>query len=425
VWVAAAALVGQAAPAAASVFDTYGFGARAAAMANAHVAAADDYTAVYYNPAALTVHKVPQTGVGVEVIVPALRIDGRFGPDDAQPVEPTSNVGVHLGLLFPLGGLIENRFAIGVGIYLPTIQVTRVDSFDPATPHFYRYGALPDKINVALGLAFEPHEAISLGIGYQYLGRLDGNARVELDLLNRRFSRKDVAVDIQGVGGLTAGLHIRPLPGLSFGLSYRAPLSIEYDLIVEILLKDVGLLSVNIDGIALYTPPQYSLGVAWHTGDLTFAADLIWARWSEAPDPAPHFDLTLDGAPIGLDPIDAASGPIDLAAEDTLSPHVGVEWAPTESTRLRAGWALQPTPLPAQTGYGNHLDGDVHLIGLGTGYRFADPFEVHQAPITLDLSAQVALMPARSHQKAVADAGPDLETSGHIWHLALTFRHDF
>lgn len=412
-------------PVQASVFDTYGFGARAAAMANAHVAAADDYTAVYYNPGALTLHKSPQTGVGVHVIVPALHIDGRFGADDPTPVEPDANVGVHLGLLFPLGGLIENRFAFGVGLYLPTIQVTRVESFDPATPHFYRYGALPDKINLALAAAFEIHETVSVGVGYQYLGRLDGDARIELDLLNRRFSRKDVAVDIEGVGGFTAGVHVRPLPSLAVGLSYRAPLSIEYDLLVDILLKDVGLLTVDIDGIALYTPPQYSVGVAWRRPDLTVTADLVWARWSEAPDPSPHFDISLDGAPLGLEPITATGAPVDLAAQDTLSPHLGVEWAPTESTRLRAGWALRPTPLPAQTGHASYLDGDVHLLGLGAGYRFADPLEVHQAPITLDLTAQLTAMPARSHAKRVADAGPDAETRGHIWHLALTFRHDF
>lgn len=409
----------------ASVFDTYGFGARAAAMANAHVAAADDYTAVYYNPGALTVHKIPQTAVGVQVVVPALRIEGRFGPDDPAPVEPSTNVGVHLGLLFPLGGLIENRFALGVGLYLPTIQVTRVESFDPSTPHFYRYGALPDKINVALAAAFELHETVSIGLGYQYLGRLDGDARIELDLLNRRFSRKDVAVDIQGVGGLTAGVHIRPSPAWAIGLSYRAPLSIAYDLRVDILLKDVGLLAVDIDGIALYTPPQYSLGVAWKHPQVTLTADLVWSRWSEAPDPSPHFDITLDGGPVGLDPIAASGAPVDLAAQDTLSPHVGVEWAPTENTRLRAGWALRPTPLPAQTGFGNYLDGDAHLLGLGASLRFADPLEVHQAPITLDLTTQLTAMPARSHKKTSPEAGPDLESSGHVWHVALTFRHDF
>ncbi|MEZ4465845.1 MAG: outer membrane protein transport protein [bacterium] len=266
------------APAAhASVFDTYGFGARAAAMANAHAAASDDYTAVYYNPGALTVHKSPQTGLGIQVIAPALHIDGDAG------VEPDANVGVHLGLLFPLGGLIQNRFALGAGLYLPTIQVTRVESFDPSTPHFYRYGALPDKINVALAAAFELHETVSIGLGYQYLGRLDGDAQVEVDLLTRRFTHKDVAVDIRGVGGLTAGLHLRPAEGLSIGLSYREALSIEYAIAVDLLLKDVGRLRALIDGIALYTPAQYTLGRPG--GRTTWWSRRIWSGRAGARPP--------------------------------------------------------------------------------------------------------------------------------------------
>ncbi len=103
----------------ASVFDTYGFGARATAMANAHAAASDDYTAVYYNPAALTVRKSPHVGTGLVLVVPELSID-RDADDPSAPDSelPSTNMGVNLGVLFPLGGLIQNRFALGVGLYM-------------------------------------------------------------------------------------------------------------------------------------------------------------------------------------------------------------------------------------------------------------------------------------------------------------------
>lgn len=421
-----ALLVALAAPAQASVFDTYGFGARAAGMGNAHAAAGQDYSGVFYNPATLTVRRRPHVGVGIDLIMPRLSIDAEARENNAPPPqEPQTNVGVHLGLLFPLGGLIDNRFALGAGVYLPTIQVTRVESFDPVTPHFYRYGALPDKINVALGAAFELHRTVSIGLGYQYLGTLTGNAEVDLDLLTQRFTRKDVDVDIQGRGGLTAGLLVRPSDAWRIGLSYRSDLSIDYALDVKINLTGIGALAVDIAGTALYTPEQVTLGVAHLAGDFTLTADLVWSRWSLAPDPSPRFDVTLDGAAIGLGEIVADTDPIDLAAEDTLEPRIGIEWAAQPNLDLRIGYGLRPTPLPSQTGFTNYVDSDAHVIGLGVGYSLPDPLEIRQSPVTFELTAQLTLLEERQHAKADDRVWQSYAAGGAIWHLAFTSRHDF
>ena len=413
-------------PAQASVFDTYGFGSRAAAMGNAAAAAAEDYTGVFYNPATLTVRKRPHVGLGIHLIAPDLTTDvKRRDPTAPPPEEPRTNVGVHLGLLFPLGGLINDRVAFGVGVYVPTIQVTRVESFDPVTPHFYRYDALPDKINLALGVAFELHETVSIGLGYQYLGTLTGNAQIDLDLLTRRFTRKNVDVDIQGRGGLTAGLLIRPSDALRIGLSYRSALSVAYLLDVDINLIGIGALQVDIAGIALYTPEQTTLGVAWQRGDFTLTADLIWSRWSDAPDPSPEFTVTLDGEDIGLGAIVADADPVDLGAQDTLEPRVGVEWSARPDLQIRGGYGLRPTPLPSQTGFNNYLDSDAHVFGMGVAYSIPDPLDIHDSPVTFGLTLQLTVLEDRAHPKAEDRAYFSYTAGGSIWHLAFTSRHDF
>lgn len=419
-------LVAIALPAQASVFDTYGFGSRAAGMGNAHAAAAQDYSGVFYNPATLTVRKRPHVGLGIHLITPNLDIDAEPREEGLPPPQdPQTNVGVHLGLLFPLGGLIDNRFALGAGVYVPTIQVTRVESFDPVTPHFYRYGALPDKINVALGAAFELHRTVSIGLGYQYLGTLTGSADIDLDLLTQRFTRKDVDVDIQGRGGLTAGMLIRPDDAWRIGLSYRSALAIEYVLDVNINLVGIGALVVDIAGVALYTPEQVTLGVAHVTGDWALTADLVWSRWSQAPDPSPRFDVTLDGSAVGLGEIVADTDPIDLAAEDTLEPRLGVEWAANDAVDLRIGYSLRPTPLPSQTGFTNYLDSDAHVFGLGVGYSIPDPLEMRRSPVTFELTAQLTVLEERYHAKADDRAWASYSAGGPIWHVAFTSRHDF
>jgi len=412
----------------ASVFDTYGFGARAAAMANAHAAAANDYTAVYYNPAALTVRKVPHVGTGLNLIVPRLSID-RDATTAAAPSDqlPTTNVGVNLGLLFPLGGLIRDRFALGVGLYLPTIQVTRVDALPPTTPHFHRYDALTDKLILAIAGGFELHETVSVGAGMQVLGNLTGDATVELDLLNQRFARKELEVDVHADLALTAGVLVRPWPELRLGFSFRDELALGYELVTDVTIRDVGQLVAEVEGISGYTPQQFTWAVAYDpTPALMLTADLVWARWSRSPDPSARFRVTLDGEDIGLDEIDARSAPVDLGAVDTVEPRLGAEWRPTAAVALRGGYGLRPTPLPAQTGETNYADSDAHQLGAGVGYSFADPLAMHRTPITLDLTAQVTILSERRARKAdPTDSVGDYSTGGPIWHATLTFRHDF
>ncbi len=416
-------------PAAAGVFETYGFGARAASMSGSHAAFADDYTAVFYNPAALTVHKSPHVGTGIDVVLPRLRIDHDQPPGEDTPSDqlPQSNVGVHLGLLFPLGGLIQNRFAVGVGLYVPTIQVTRVDATETETPHFYRYGSLPDKLGLVLGAAFELHETVSIGLGYQFLGSLDGSATVELDLLTQRFTRKNLSVDVHADSGLIAGLLVRPVPALRLGFSFRDALQLSYDLVTDIGIEGIGRLVADISGTSLYTPQQYTWAAAYALHDrLTLSADLVWSRWSEAPDPSAHFDIRVDGDGLGLEPIEADTTPVDLAAVDTLSPRLALEWRPDPAWAVRAGYAWRPTPLPSQTGRANDLDSDTHQIAVGGGFAFADPLALHEAPVTIDLTAQLNWLVDRAHLKAAADDPVgDSVAGGAIWRLGLTLRHDF
>jgi hypothetical protein len=178
----------------ASVFDTYGFGARAAAMGSAQAAAAEDFSAVYYNPAALTVHKRPHVGTALTVVAPSVGVRRR-AESEGPPVErPDPNAGITLGLLFPLGGKIENRFALALGAYLPTIQVTRVDARDERTPQFYRYEALPDKIVIAPALAYEAHRTPLRG-GRHADPRLAGRrgGRRTRSARRRRFTRKTLS----------------------------------------------------------------------------------------------------------------------------------------------------------------------------------------------------------------------------------------
>ncbi|MCB9528757.1 MAG: TonB-dependent receptor [Myxococcales bacterium] len=416
-------------PAAASVWDTYGFGARATAMGNAHAAAGQDFSAVYYNPAALAGAPDPEVATGLDVVLPELWFE-RARPDDPDAPSdelPGPNVGAHLGLVVPLGGLIDDRVALGAGIYVPTLEVTRVDGVDPVRPHFYRYEALTSKLVLALGIAVELHETVSVGLGAQFLGALDGHATVELDLLTRRFVRKSLQVAVRPTGALTAGLHWKPTEALRFGFSFRDALALDYTLRIEAIISGAGALAVDIAGTSLYTPRQFTWGAAWDpSDDWTLTADLVWAQWGAAPDPASSLGLTLDGEPLGFGALTVDSDPVRLGAVDTLSPRVGAEWRLDEAWSLRGGYGYRPTPLPAQTGPYNHVDAAAHQLSLGFGWSVQNPLATEQAPLSIEASGQVLVLADRAMVKAdPSDAVGDYTAGGHIWHTALTLRHVF
>ncbi|MFN3198612.1 MAG: OmpP1/FadL family transporter [Bradymonadia bacterium] len=425
-WAVAAACLPQVASA--GLFDVYGFGARATAMGNAHCAASEDYTAVFYNPGALTVHGKPHVGTGLNVVVPSLYVDRQQSGADAPLTElPESNVGVNLGLLFPLGGLIENRLALGVGLYVPTIQVTRVDAVDVQTPHFHRYDALTDKLVMAAGLAYRVHDRVSIGVGGQLLGTLTGKATATLDPLGRRFLRRDLAVDLETASAPIAGVLVQPADDWRLGFSYRGALSLDYSLSTDLTIQGAGRMVAVVEGQALWTPPTYTWGASWKHQSLSATADLVWSRWSLSPDPSASFNLLLDGEPIDKGSVDVGATPVDLGAKDTLDVRLGMEWRPNDFWALRGGYGFHPTPLPQQTQAPNYIDSAAHQIGLGFGYTFPDPLAMHRSPITLDLSIQGTFLTDREMRKAegVASSVGSYTAGGQIWHMALQFRHDF
>ncbi|MCA9524297.1 MAG: hypothetical protein KC609_25185, partial [Myxococcales bacterium] len=114
-------------PSVASVFDTYGFGARGTALGNAQTASSEDFYGLYYNPATLTVRKRVHFGFGVGLILPKLKINRSNAQSEIPSLVPGLNLGVHLGVVFPIGGLIQNKLAIGIGVFLPTIRLTRLE----------------------------------------------------------------------------------------------------------------------------------------------------------------------------------------------------------------------------------------------------------------------------------------------------------
>src|SRR5215468_7666894 len=124
-WAAASATT----DAAASPLELFGFGGRSPALAATGVAFADDFDCVYLNPAGLSEVRGRRLSLGT--LFGSFSLSGVDRPvDDA--------VGVEVGGAFrlPLGGALEDRIGVGIGLYVPTQLLNRARAPRPGTPFF-------------------------------------------------------------------------------------------------------------------------------------------------------------------------------------------------------------------------------------------------------------------------------------------------
>jgi len=420
-------------------FDLFGHTARDIGMGGAMTAAVIGYSSLYYNPAALTLDKEHSLAGGLRLVVPALDIAREDPAATPAAVLPETHTGISLGWVKPLGGIFDDRLAVGLSLSLPLDRLVRVQGIDPAAPHFYLYQSLQDKLLIHLGVAGDVAEWLSLGAGLQILANLDGSASLELDIVSGTFDSRTVGVTLQPTLAPVVGLHVRPPLGpgggqLKIGATFRGSSSLSFDLPVIVSEGEALDLEIRVAQTVLWTPHQLAFGLAYTLDEpaLTLAVDLTYALWSEAPDPSPRLAVDLGGRlldALGLDralDLSVDASPIDLGFADTVTVRFGAEWAPVDLFTVRAGYFFRPTPAPPATGSSAYLDNDAHVVSLGAGIGFQNPLKEGHSVVDLDVALQATILSRRTVYRAAADnPGGDLSHGGVLWHTSIGVSHRF
>jgi hypothetical protein len=418
-------------------FDLFGHTPRDIGMGGAMTAAVIGYSALYYNPAALTLDKSHLLGLGLQLASPGLFVDREDEGVEPETALPDTHVGLSFGWVKPVGGVFDDRLALGLSISLPIERLIRVQGVDPAAPQFYLYQNLADKLLIHLGAAGELSDWLSIGAGLQILADLNGRAGLDLDLLGGVFRGRSMSVTLVPTIAPIVGIHVQPPAGagqLKLGLSFRGASELSFDLPVSVTAGDALDLQIGVKQTVLYTPPTLSLGLSYTLDRpaLTVALDLAWALWSNAPDPSPRLSVDLGGRLVeafGLDSaLDLGVGapPLALGFSDTLTARVGAEWSPLHWLALRMGYAFRPTPAPPQTGSTSYLDNDAHIASLGVGFSFENPLKEGRSIVDLDLAVQATVLPRRTvYRLAPENPGGDLSHGGIVWHVSVGGVHRF
>ena len=223
-----------------------------------------------------------------------------------------------------------------------------------------------------------------------------------------RFSKKTVQFDIEPKAGPVVGLELRPLDGMRLGFGYRGEISATVELPVSLVVTGIADLQVDTNFVVQYTPHQLTFGASYLLEEigLLLSAELTYALWSQAPDPSPTSRLDVKGELFeGTGLADALDAPapgqerlVDLAFRDIVIPRVGIE-ARLGMFRLRAGYALRPSPAPVQTSGTNYIDSTSHSIGFGASLRWKDPWGILDNPLVLDAGGSIVYHPDREHPK--------------------------
>lgn len=420
-------------PARASIFDDVGIGGRDAAMAGAVTADVHDYTGVFYNPAMLVWQKkvgFGLGGVGVKAFS-QVTTDDPSKPLDCTYCEAPFGSGFHLGLLFPLGGKVENYVALGALVYKPSFRLVHVQAEDPSRPMWYRYQT-EDRFIAFFGAGIKIVDGLSIGIGIQVLADLVGNgANVGTDLFNKTFQVREIDSYLANTLSPNAGIYWAPDPTFQLGLSYRGERSLYYEVPAMVDLSGVATLAFKIHGYTHYTPHTFTLGAAWKpVPELTLTGDFEYLLWSKAPTPYVQVEINVSGdvlKALGLeDALAMASKDAPPAFQDTFVAKLGLEYQAAEGFFLRAGAFFRPTMVPRQdVSETNILDSTTMGLTGGIGLQFMDPLEVFQEPITLDLALQGAYMLPRTANKPSTDPLPAYSYHAVVGGGAIDLRYDF
>ena len=425
--------------AAANPADAFGFGARGAAMAGAHTAAADDGSATYYNPALLVRARDIQIDLTYQYAEPVLTIDG--GDVDVDPSRGTA-----LALVMP-GQVAGRRIAIGAGVFLPDQQLTRTRTLPSPRPRFALYDNRPQRLFLSADVAIELAPGLSIGGGVAYMSstRGDVNLRGLVGFPSPELSSLELSIDVdlKTIRYPHAGIAWRARPWLDVALSYRGG----FRLIVEQGVRidgDVGLPDaepVVDDGFLdlfsasqdLFQPAQLTAGLyARVTPRTGVAFDVGWHRWSAFENPAARIVLDLDIGQFN-DLVDLPP-PLPLPEphyHDTIVPRLGVEhlaWRDARGrvVRARGGYLYEPSPAPEQFGETNFIDNDRHGLSLGAGLELPGLGAILPRPLSIDAFVALTLLEARDHRKlSPVDPVGDYRSDGWIVASGLATRWRF
>jgi len=367
-------------------YEWGGLGSRSQSMAGAFAGLADDWTAVYWNPAGLS--QLQGMGIGIEFLSPhpTLKdsnslsnysiVDSAFDPiyqrdifTQLSNMEPTqfnkSKVSYDLYYLGGVAGywnvsdtILAIGFYIPVGYYLDWDDIMLFGDGSINARLFQELYVTTTNISAARQIT----ERLSLGGGINFLyGRITYEATKSVTnsgLPNYDYSYSyDSEADGTGFEGVFGFLYkINDL--LKMGGVYRSGGTIDLKGDARIRSTFLGV-SESVFVQRFQQPATYGLGLAFqYSPNLIMTTDWHRTCWSEF-----NVDITYASPSIDLSNLKYSQG-----WNDSNRYRLGAEWKPSAQWSLRGGYFFDESPLENESVSLSHIPGvDRHNFTFGFG----------------------------------------------------------
>ncbi|MBS3818489.1 outer membrane protein transport protein [bacterium] len=357
-------------------------GSRALAMGGAYVGLADDFSAVFWNPAGIAFFEkdclgfygtdlIPMSTYALEYQVP--------GTDTPITLVDAENETIHYlaGMGAYYHPVTENLVA-GLGVYVPSGLGIRWKGEDMASisngnPSI-NWESRVSMVTIAPTLAFKITDQISLGaalnVNYGMFNIGMHAGKVSIDQPPYMVDLGQYEEEMTGWGyGATVGILVKPSEKFSFGGTFRTQSKVQFS--GEATISNLNYLGLQASSKLerdLTWPIWIAGGVAFNPmQELTLTADVQYTQWSELDV------IVTDFKNISWQMIMARSGQdkMDLHWKDGTQFRFGAEYR-INSLALRGGYYIDPAVAPDETmnillpnyhynvvtaGFGYHLNG--------------------------------------------------------------------
>jgi long-chain fatty acid transport protein len=392
-----------------------GLGAKAVAMGGAFVGLADDFTAVFWNPAGAAQFDKKYVGFYGTDIIPSMTYMleapspiGSVTLADAQSVTEHFLAGM-VAYYHPINENLVAGFAVyapsGLGIEWPGEELANISGppLFPPNPTI-KWRSKIFLLSLSPVLAFKLSDQVMFGAtlninyGSFETAQYGGSAMVATGLPAPfppalTFDLGQQALDMTGWGiGATFGLLVKPSEMFSLGVTFRTPTKIPFKGTTTIdgipqLAAVVGPIDATADVEADVTWPMWLCGgiAVKPISSLTLTFDAQYTQWSKLD----VIELIFTD-PIWVQLMEISEGnKLHLDWSSKVQFRFGAEYMATESFALRAGYYRDPSSAPDSTmnvllpiasfhcasfGIGYNIDGVV--IDLGIEYLKGDKRDI-------------------------------------------------
>lgn len=372
-----------------------GLGARAVAMGGAFVGLADDFTAVFWNPAGIAQFNkkyfgfygtdiIPSMGYSLDAPTPIPGISVNLA--DAKSVRKNYLAGL-ASYYHPLS---ENLVA-GIAVYAPSglgIEWKGADLANLSGPPLFSPNPNIDwrskiyVLSISPALAYKVNEQLMVGAtlninyGSFSTAQYAGTAEVQLPTPpypSLFFDLGQQTLDMTGWGfGATFGVLVKPSEMFSIGATFRTPSKISFS--GETVVSGIGQLAPLVGAIDstaeietdVTWPMWLACGIAFKPlENFTLTADVQYTQWSKIE----VIEITFTN-PTWAALMDITEGnKLELNWESKTQVRFGAEYWLTEKFALRAGYYFDPGPAPDETRNVLLPITDFNSIALGVGYN--------------------------------------------------------